>query len=113
MLLSEKDINQLQGQLEKISTLEVEEVYLPLARLLNMYVKAAQGLFQTTSLFLGHPKPKVPYIIGIAGSVAVGKSTTSRILKALLSRWSEHRNVDIVTTDGFLLPNALLEQKGL
>lgn len=113
MTLNEDDVYQLQGQIEKLSTQEVEEIYLPLSRLLNLYVEATRTLFEATSLFLGHPKPKVPYIIGVSGSVAVGKSTTSRILKALLSHWSEHRNVDIVTTDGFLYPNRLLEQKGL
>ena len=113
MTLSEGDVQQLQGQIEKLSTQEVEEIYLPLARLLNLYVEATRGLFDTTSLFLGHPKPKVPYIIGVSGSVAVGKSTTSRILKALLSQWPEHRNVEIVTTDGFLFPNHILEKNSL
>lgn len=113
MTLSEADVLKLQGQIEKLSSKEVEEVYLPLARLLNLYVTTAQSLFETTSLFLGNPKPKVPYIIAVAGSVAVGKSTTSRILKALLERWPDHRRVEIVTTDGFLYPNEMLEKKGL
>lgn len=113
MSLTEADVTRLHGHYETISSKEVIEIYLPLSRLLNLYVKAAQELFQVTSQFLGHPEPKVPYIIGISGSVAVGKSTTSRVLQALLSSWSSHPNVDIVTTDGFILPNAELEQKNL
>lgn len=113
LVLSAAEVKKLRGQIEKISIKEVETIYLPLARLLNMYVAATQNLYEVTENFLGHLKPKVPYLIGIAGSVAVGKSTTSRILQALLSRWPEHRRVDIVTTDGFLFPNRILEEKGL
>ncbi len=108
-----EDIEKLQGKYEVVSSQEIVDIYLPLSRLLNMYVSAAQELFHITAQFLGHPEPKVPYIIGVAGSVAVGKSTTSRILQALLSRWDTHPNVEIVTTDGFLYPNAILEQKQL
>jgi type I pantothenate kinase len=111
--LKKGEVKKLQGQIEKISSKEVEEVYLPLSRLLNMYVAATKELYDITEEFLGHLKPKVPYIIGISGSVAVGKSTTSRILQALLSRWPEHRRVDIVTTDGFLFPNKILEERTL
>jgi type I pantothenate kinase len=111
--LTEKDVIKLHGKYESVSLQEVIEVYLPLSRLLNLYVTAAQELFQVTAQFLGHPEPKVPYIIGIAGSVAVGKSTTSRVLQALLSKWDSHPNVEIVTTDGFLYPNAFLEKNAL
>ena len=88
-------------------------MYLPLSRLLNLYVAATQGLYRVTDTFLGKPTSKVPYVIGIAGSVAVGKSTTARILRALLARWPDHPSVDLVTTDGFLYPNRVLEERGL
>ncbi len=92
---------------------EVETIYLPLSRLLNLYVAATQGLFRATNNFLHLSERKVPYVIGMAGSVAVGKSTTARILQRLLARWPKHPKVDLVTTDGFLLPNAILEREGL
>ncbi len=110
LTLTESDLEKLHGQTEVVSLKEVEEIYLPLSRLLSFYVTATQGLHQATSRFLGKPEPKVPYIIGVAGSVAVGKSTTSRVLKALLSRWPNHPRVEIITTDGFLLPNIELER---
>jgi type I pantothenate kinase len=88
-------------------------VYLPLSRLLNLHVIAAQALYAVTGAFLGTPSPKAPYIVAIAGSVAVGKSTTARILQAVLRQWPDHPRVDLVTTDGFLFPNAVLEQRGL
>lgn len=113
MLLNADEVSKLQGQIDILSLKEVEEVYLPLSRLLNLYANATQKLYDVTGEFLGHTTPKVPYIIGIAGSVAVGKSTVSRILQALLSRWPEHRRVDIVTTDGFLFPNKVLEERDL
>jgi type I pantothenate kinase len=113
LTLSEDDVVQLQGINERISLDEVVDVYLPLSRLLNLYVAAAQQLHQVTDTFLGQPATKVPYVIGIAGSVAVGKSTTARILQALLSRWPNHPTVDLVTTDGFLFPNAELEAREL
>ncbi len=113
LTLTEADLLQLKGQNAPISLAEVEEIYLPLSRLLNLYVAATQKLYCVTTQFLGHPEPKVPYVIGIAGSVAVGKSTTSRILQALLSRWPDHPHVSLITTDGFLYPNAVLEKRNM
>lgn len=110
LTLSEADLGQLHGQMEVISLEEVIDIYLPLSRLLHMYVTASQSLHHVSSDFIGRPEPKVPYVIGVAGSVAVGKSTTSRVLEALLSRWPNHPVVQVVTTDGFLLPNAELER---
>ena len=98
---------------DPISVEEVIAIYLPLSRLLALYVAATQGLFKATQRFLGAEDGKVPYIIGIAGSVAVGKSTTARVLKALLSRWPNTPKVELVTTDGFLFPNAVLQREGL
>ena len=92
---------------------EVEDIYLPLSRLLWLYVDATQRLFRAQQRFLGTEDAKVPYIIGVAGSVAVGKSTTARVLQALLARWPNTPRVDLVTTDGFLFPNAVLEREGL
>lgn len=110
LTLTEDEIVKLHGQYEIVSKQEIIEVYLPLSRLLSMYVQATQELYKVTGRFFNHPEPKVPYIIGIAGSVAVGKSTTSRVLKALLSHWNTHPNVEIITTDGFLYPNSLLKK---
>ena len=98
---------------DPISVDEVIAIYLPLSRLLALYVAATQGLFKATQRFLGAEDGKMPYIIGIAGSVAVGKSTTSRVLKALLSRWPNTPKVELITTDGFLHPNSVLEREGL
>ncbi|MTV24246.1 type I pantothenate kinase [Nitriliruptoraceae bacterium ZYF776] len=113
LTLDEDDLADLRGLNEAISLDEVAEVYLPLSRLLNLYVAATQELHRATDTFLGSLAAKVPFVIGIAGSVAVGKSTTSRILQALLARWPDHPEVALVTTDGFLLPNAELERRGL
>lgn len=113
LTLTEADLAHLRGINEDISLTEVAEVYLPLSRLLNLYVAATQDLHRATDTFLGTLAAKVPFVIGVAGSVAVGKSTTSRILQALLSRWPHHPEVALVTTDGFLLPNAELERRGL
>lgn len=113
LTLTEDDLSKLRGYNDPVSLTEVEEVYLPLSRLLNMYVEASQTLYDVSSKFLGHPEPSVPYIIGVSGSVAVGKSTTSRILQALLSRWPTHPKVTIVTTDGFLFSNEELIKRGL
>ena len=113
LTLTEEDLDNLQGQIEIVSLKEVAEIYLPLSRLLKLYVAARQTLYQAISRFLGKPEPNVPYIIGVSGSVAVGKSTTSRLLKALLSCWPDHPNVVVITTDGFLYSNAKLERQGL
>jgi len=113
LTLTEQDLEQLRGINEAISLEEVADVYLPLSRLLNLYVAATQDLHRATDTFLGSLAAKVPFVIGIAGSVAVGKSTTSRILQALLKRWPDHPEVALVTTDGFLHPNAELERRGL
>ena len=111
--LSEAQLRPLVGINEQVSIGEVSDIYLPLSRLLNLYVAATQKLHGATATFLGTSAQKIPYVIGIAGSVAVGKSTTSRILQALLSRWPSHPQVDLITTDGFLLPKQTLEAKGL
>ncbi|MGH9558190.1 MAG: type I pantothenate kinase, partial [Bryobacteraceae bacterium] len=111
--LTEHDLSTLRGINEEISLDHVADIYLPLSRLLNLYVSATQSLHRAADTFLGNLPAKIPYIIGIAGSVAVGKSTTARILQALLSRWPNHPKVDLVTTDGFLLPTRILEKRGL
>ncbi len=113
LTLTEEELAELRGFNESVSIAEVEDIYLPLSRLISMYVAQSQSLYTTTNHFLGQEPVKVPYIIGISGSVAVGKSTTSRILQSLLSRWSEHHKVALVTTDGFLYPNAELEKQNL
>jgi type I pantothenate kinase len=113
MTLSAEDIERLRALNDPISLEEAEAIYLPLARLLSLHVEAAQALSGTTGKFLGTDGRRVPYVIGVAGSVAVGKSTTARILRALLRRWPTSPQVDLVTTDGFLYPNAVLEQRGL
>jgi type I pantothenate kinase len=109
----EKDLEALRGIYDYIDLDEVVDVYLPLTRLLNLYVSATQNLHRVASTFLGTISPKVPYVIGVAGSVAVGKSTFARIVAALLSRWPDHPKVDLVTTDGFLHPNAVLQRRGI
>lgn len=113
LTLNERDLESLQGINEQIDLDEVAAIYLPLSRLLNLYVSAVQDLQRVSSTFLGSVAPKVPYVIGVAGSVAVGKSTFARILQALLSRWPNHPQVDLITTDGFLHPNAVLTERGL
>jgi type I pantothenate kinase len=113
MTLDTGDIERLRGVGENVDIDEVETVYLPLSRLLNLYVAAVQDLHRATATFLGTPSPKVPFIIGIAGSVAVGKSTTARLLRELLSSWPHHPRVELLTTDGFLLPNAELKDRGI
>lgn len=110
--LTEEEVVGLRGRGETVSIAEVEQIYLPLSRLLNFYAEGVQTLHGATNAFLGNTQ-KVPYIIGVAGSVAVGKSTTSRILKELLARWPSHPKVELVTTDGFLHPNKTLEERGL
>ena len=111
--LTERELAQLRGINDQISLEEVSDTYLPLSRLLNLYVGAVQYLHKATDAFLGHLPARVPYVIGIAGSVAVGKSTTARVLQALLSRWPDHPKVDLVTTDGFLYNSRTLEERGL
>lgn len=113
MTLNRDDIEHLRALNDPISLAEAEIVYLPLTRLLSFYVEAIQGIHQASTRFLGHNGAKVPFIIGVAGSVAVGKSTTARILRALLRRWPSSPKVDLITTDGFLYPNRVLEERGL
>ncbi len=113
MTLGEEDLERIRGINVELSMPEVEQIYLPLSRLLNLYVRASQQLFSVTDTFLGKPSTPVPYVIAVAGSVAVGKSTIARILQALLARWPDHPRVDLVTTDGFLLSNAELERRGI
>ncbi len=109
LTLTIEDLRKLQSINDPISLEEVIAIYLPLSRLLALYVAATQGLFKATQRFLGaEDEGKMPYIIGVAGSVAVGKSTTSRVMQALLSRWPNTPKVQLVTTDGFLLPNRVL-----
>jgi type I pantothenate kinase len=113
MTLREADLEKLRGINERIDLDEVTAIYLPLSRLLNLYVSASQDLARVSSTFLGTIAPRVSYVIGVAGSVAVGKSTFARILQALLARWPDHPRVDLVTTDGFLHPNKVLIERGL
>jgi type I pantothenate kinase len=113
MTLREPELERLRGINERIDTDEVASVYLPLSRLLNLYVSATQDLHKVSATFLGAISPKVPYVIGIAGSVAVGKSTFARILQAVLAQWPDHPKVDLITTDGFLYPNRVLEERGI
>jgi type I pantothenate kinase len=113
MTLTPDEVTRVRSLHDRLDMKEVEEIYLPLSRLLSLYVAATQRLFIVQQHFLGTAEAKVPYIIGVAGSVAVGKSTTARVLQALLARWPNTPKVDLVTTDGFLLPNAVLEREGL
>ena len=113
MTLNAEDVQRLQSLNDPISLDEVVEIYLPLSRLLSLYVAATQGLYDATRTFIGADGSKTPYIIGVAGSVAVGKSTMARVLRALLRRWPNTPKVDLIATDGFLLPNAVLLREGL
>lgn len=114
LLLSEEELAALRGINEQVSLREVEDIYVPLSRLLNLHVAAVQHLYEARRAFLSLSTPqKTTYIIGIAGSVAVGKSTFSRVLRASLARWPDHPRVELVTTDGFLYPNRILEERGL
>ncbi len=113
MTLTSDEVTRLRSLHDRLDIIEVEEIYLPLSRLLSFYVAATQRLFRAQQNFLGTEDAKMPYIIGVAGSVAVGKSTTARVLQALLARWPNVPKVDLVTTDGFLYPNAILERERL
>jgi type I pantothenate kinase len=113
MTLTPDEIVRLRSLNDRVDIVEIEEIYLPLSRVLSFYVRATLGLFKAQQGFLGTEDGKLPYIIGIAGSVAVGKSTTARVLQALLRRWTNMPRVDLVTTDGFLFPNAVLAHRGL
>lgn len=111
--LTAAEIVQLRGLGDRLSLDEVDEVYLPLSRLLSLYVANAKKLHEATSAFLGSQSAATPFVIGVAGSVAVGKSTVARLLRELMSRWPDTPRVELVTTDGFLYPNAELERRGL
>ncbi len=113
LTLSAEDLARLKSLNDPISLEEVIAIYLPLSRLLALYVAATQGLYKATQRFLGADGGKVPYIIGIGGSVAAGKSTLARVMQALLQRWPNTPKVELVTTDGFLYPNAVLQNDGL
>ena len=113
MTLRSGEVSELRSLNDRLDMEEVEAIYLPISRLLSLYVAATQRLFRAQQRFLGTEDVKMPYLIGIAGSVAVGKSTTARVLKALLARWPNTPKVELVTTDGFLYPNAVLERQGL
>jgi type I pantothenate kinase len=113
MTLTAAELDGLRALNDPVSIAEVEQIYLPLSRLLSLYVEATQGLHRATQSFLGTRDQKVPYLIGVAGSVAVGKSTTARVLRQLLSRWPNMPKVDLITTDGFLFPNAVLRASSL
>jgi len=111
--LTEQEISQIRGLGDFLDLKEVSDVYLPLSRLLNLYVTEAQRLHSVTSEFMGERAKRTPFIIGVAGSVAVGKSTVARLLKEMLSRWPSTPRVELITTDGFLYPNAELERRNL
>lgn len=114
MVLTEQDLEGLRGLGEHLDLDEIAEIYLPLSRLIHLQVSARQRLFQSTNLFLGEASDApMPFVIGVAGSVAVGKSTSARVLRALLTRWDSHPRVDLITTDGFLHPNRELERRSL
>ena len=112
MVLTEHDLEGLRGLGEHLDLDEIAEIYLPLSRLIHLQVAARHRLFQSTNLFLGEAEDApMPFVIGVAGSVAVGKSTSARVLRALLTRWDSHPRVDLITTDGFLYPNRELQRR--
>jgi type I pantothenate kinase len=113
MSLTAEELNELRGLADPIELGEVEDVYLPLSRLLRLYYEASAGLRDTVGAFLGEEIRPAPFIIAIAGSVAVGKSTTARVLRTLISRWPTRPRTELVTTDNFLYPNAVLAERGL
>ncbi len=111
--ISDEDLDALRGLNDPVSLEEVEAIYLPLGRLLNIHIAMATGLVRVKDSFLGRPSHRPTYMIAVTGSVAVGKSTFSRVLAEVLSRWADHPSVELVTTDGFLYPNKVLEERGL
>jgi len=113
LTLTEDDLTHLRGLNDRVSLDEVVDIYLPLSRLLNLHIGASQALHDATATFLGTRVARAPYLVGLAGSVAVGKSTTARIMRALLARWPNHPRVDLVATDGFLHPRRELEARGI
>src|SRR6202162_745632 len=113
MTLTSEEVTRLRSLHDRLDIKEVEEIYLSLSRLLSLYVTATQRLFRAQERFLGTEDVKMPFIIGVAVSVAVGKSTTARVLQALLARWPNVPKVDLITTDGFLYPNVVLDREGL
>lgn len=113
LTLDADDLERLRGVNESLSLTEVEDIYLPLSRLLNLHINATQNLYNSRFEFIGRAPAKVPFIIGVAGSVSVGKSTFARVLQEILRRWPEHPRVELINTDGFLLPNAELERRGI
>lgn len=113
MTLTVEEVTRLRSLHDRLDITEVQDIYLALSRLLSLYVAATQRLFRAQERFLGTEDVKMPFIIGVAGSVAVGKSTTARVLQALLARWPNVPKVELITTDGFLFPNAVLEREGL
>jgi type I pantothenate kinase len=113
LTLDEAELEELRGIDDPIDLTEVTDIYLPLTRLLNLHFTGSRQRSAAVGAFLGEPEPSPPYVLGIAGSVAVGKSTTARLLHTLLARWPEHPRVDLVTTDSFLYPNAVLEDRGI
>ena len=113
MTLASEEVTRLRSLHDRLDMSEVEDIYLPISRLLSLYVAGTQRLFRVQQGFLGTEDSKMPFVIGVAGSVAVGKSTTARVLQALLARWPNVPKVDLLTTDGFLFPNAVLEREGL
>src|SRR5271165_5173712 len=113
MTLTSDEVTRLRSLHDRLDMAEIADIYLPLSRLLSLYVAATQRLFRAQQRFIETGDAKMPYVIGVAGSVAVGKSTTARVLQALLARWTHVPKVDLVTTDGFLFPNAILEREGL
>lgn len=113
LTLSQADLERIKGINEKISMAEVEDIFLPISRLLNLYYRGSRELYEARRTFLGTERERIPFIIGVAGSVAVGKSTTSRILKSLISAWPSSPVIDLIPTDGFLYPNSVLEGRRL